>query len=74
LACALWDPDHPRKSNKIEREAVARRMMFSRIDSLRALAAARLMVVVTWVGTIDDRARPNSSRQHTSGERNETRY
>jgi hypothetical protein len=28
--------------------------------------------VVTWIGTIDDGARPNSSRQHASGERNET--
>jgi hypothetical protein len=29
--------------------------------------------VVTWIGAIDDRAPPDSSRQHTGGERNVTK-
>ena len=40
----LWDPDTREKATKLSGRLWLARMMFSRIDSLRALAAARLMV------------------------------
>src|SRR4051794_8428597 len=44
LACALWDPDTREKATKLSGRLWLARMMFSRIDSLRAFAAARLTV------------------------------